>query len=160
LQVLEEIEKIHFILNTLKEKYTKSIFFSHERNNHSKMNSNMKENVVRIFNDSQVSFFSAEEGISKLKALTKPNEHEEEFLIAMDFVNEFNNCLQILLSLNDSTNVHFVKQFVIEFLASLTGSDNEKNIQHDVIDFLLKVFLKNFFKIVVINFWLINIETI
>ena len=120
----------------------------------------MKEKFVRIFNDSQVSFFSTEEGISKLKALTKPNEHEEEFLITMDFVNEFNNCLQTLLSLNDSTNVHFVKQFVIEYLASLTCSDNEKNIQHDVIDFLLKVFLKNLVQIFVIHFWLINIENI
>ena len=158
MQVLEEIEKIHFILNTLKKK--QKAFFFHERNKHSKMNSNMKEKVVRIFNDSQVSFFSTEEGISKLKALTKPNEHEEEFLITMDFVNEFNNCLQTLLSLNDSTNVHFVKQFVIEYLASLTCSDNEKNIQHDVIDFLLKVFLKNLVQIFVIHFWLINIENI
>jgi hypothetical protein len=33
LQVLEEIEKIHFILN-IEKNYTKSIFF-HERNNDS-----------------------------------------------------------------------------------------------------------------------------
>jgi len=109
------------------------------------MNSSMKEKVVEIFNDSQVSFFSREDGIARLKELIKPNGIEEEFLIIMDFVNEFNNCVQTLLSLNDNANVHFVKQFVIEYLASLNENNNEKNIQHDAIDFLLKVFLIKLF---------------
>lgn len=103
----------------------------------------MKEKVVQIFNDSQVNSFSKDDGVARLKELVKPNGMEEEFLIIMDFVNEFNNCVQTLLSLNDNANVHFVKQFVIEYLASLNENNNEKNIQHDVIDFLLKVILSD-----------------
>ena len=57
----------------------------------------------------------------------------------MDFVNEFNDCMQTLLCASACANTYYVKEFVVEYLASLTDNENESNIQHDIIDFLLKV---------------------
>ncbi len=57
----------------------------------------------------------------------------------MDFVNEFNNCMQTVLSAPDSSSIYYVKEIVVDFLASLVKNENEINIQHDLIDFILKV---------------------
>ena len=63
----------------------------------------------------------------------------KEFLNVMEFINAFNNCMETILSATDSSNIYYAKEFVIEFLASLTENDNEINIQTEIVDFLLKV---------------------
>ena len=59
----------------------------------------------------------------------------------MDFVSEFNNCMQTVLSAPDSSNIYYVREFVIDYLASLVESESEIGIQHELVNFLLKVIL-------------------
>ncbi len=106
------------------------------------------ENIlINIFNDSQDVTFDIQKGIENLREVfgkVALLEHKERCNLVL--LRQFVKILQIILVEKNEHRIHFVIEFLANFLAQFNQNENELYVQYELINYLIHVsFCKNIY---------------
>lgn len=117
----------------------------------------IREEIVKIFDQSQESYFEIDQGIDKLRTvlfqatlgekvrnkiilfcfLIIYSVYKDNFLA--DFTNSIVRCTQIVLVSNDTIRSNLVIEFLVQILIQFDKSDLEHQVKNQIILYLFSV---------------------